>query len=253
MNKILLFNPRSAINKYRIPNSILNIAASVEGKYDWIIVDGNCEADPVQKIASYLDTGEFKYIGFSVMPGPQLRQAIIAAKTIKEKYPYTKMIWGGYFPSNQPDAVLYSQYVDFIINGPGDHAFPALIDALETGAPFEFIKNLIYQNTDGKICKTAKEDLIDQDSLPPLPYDKLNEFYPIPKFLGKTYLGKKTLAYHSSIGCPFTCSFCAVVPIYEARWKAKSAQTVYNDVKYIKDKWGADSIEFHDNNFFVSE
>jgi anaerobic magnesium-protoporphyrin IX monomethyl ester cyclase len=253
MNKILLFNPKSANAKYRIPNSILNIAASVEGKYEWVIVDGNCEADPIKKIESWLNTGEFKYIGFTVMPGPQLKQAIIAAKAIRQKFPYTKMIWGGYFPSNQPDSVLYSGYVDFIINGPGDHAFPRLIDALEQGQPFEFIKNIIYQNTNGQIFKTAKEDLIDQDSLPALPYDKLNEFYPVPKFLGKTYLGEKTLAYHSSIGCPFTCSFCAVVPIYEARWKAKSAQTVYNDVKYIKDKWGADAIEFHDNNFFVSE
>jgi anaerobic magnesium-protoporphyrin IX monomethyl ester cyclase len=253
MNKILLFNPRSANNKYRIPNSILNIAASVDGKYDWVIVDGNCELDPMVKIDSYLSTGEFKYFGFTVMPGPQLRQAIKAAKTIKQKYPDTKMIWGGYFPSNQPNAVLYSGYVDFIINGPGDNAFPALIDALENNEPYEFIRNLIYKATDGKIIKTTKEDLLDQDKLPPLPYDKLNTFYPITKFLGKTYLGEKTMAYHSSIGCPFTCSFCAVVPIYEARWKAKSAQNVYKDVKYIKDKWGADAIEFHDNNFFVSE
>lgn len=238
MNKILLFNPRSANNKYRIPNSILNIAASVDGKYDWVIVDGNCELDPMVKIDSYLHTGEFKYFGFTVMPGPQLKQAITAAKTIKQRYPNTKMIWGGYFPSNQPNAVLYSGYVDFIINGPGDRAFPALIDALEKNEPYEFIRNLIYKATDGKIIKTAKEDLLDQDSLPPLPYDKLNTFYPITKFLGKTYLGEKTMAYHSSIGCPFTCSFCAVVPIYEARWKAKSARNVYKDVKYIKDKWG---------------
>jgi anaerobic magnesium-protoporphyrin IX monomethyl ester cyclase len=253
MSKVLLFNPKSAENKYRIPNSILNIAASIEGKYEWIIVDGNCEADPAQKIEQYLSTGQVKYIGFTVMPGPQLKQAITIAKFVKQKFPHTKMIWGGYFPSNQPNSVLFSGYVDFIINGPGDHAFPQLIDALETGAPFEFIKNLIYQAPDGRITKTIKEDLIDQDSLPTLPYDKLANFYPITKYLGKTYLGKKTMAYHSSIGCPFTCSFCAVVPIYEARWKAKSAQAVYNDVKYIKDKWGADAIEFHDNNFFVSE
>jgi len=253
MNKILLFNPKSANAKYRIPNSILNIAASVDGKYEWVIVDGNCEADPIRKIESYVDTGEFKYFGFTVMPGPQLRQGIIAAKSIKLKYPQTKMIWGGYFPSNHSESVLYSGYVDFIINGPGDHAFPLLIDALEKDQPYEFISNLIYKDRDGKIFKTAKEDLIDQESLAPLPYDKLNEFYPIPKFLGKTYLGDHTLAYHSSIGCPFTCSFCAVVPIYEARWKAKSAKTVYKDVKYIKEKWGADAIEFHDNNFFVSE
>jgi anaerobic magnesium-protoporphyrin IX monomethyl ester cyclase len=35
--------------------------------------------------------------------------------------------------------------------------------------------------------------------------------------------------------------------------EGKSAELVYRDVKYIKDKWGADAIEFHDNNFFVSE
>jgi radical SAM superfamily enzyme YgiQ (UPF0313 family) len=73
------------------------------------------------------------------------------------------------------------------------------------------------------------------------------------KYLGKTYLGNRTLAYHSSMGCPFTCSFCAVVPIFEARWKARTALQVYEDVKYIKENWGADAIEFHDNNFFVSE
>jgi radical SAM superfamily enzyme YgiQ (UPF0313 family) len=245
MNKIVLFNPKSAANKYRIPNSILNIAASIEGIFDWVIVDGNCEHDAVKKIFGYLESGQYKYLGFTVMPGPQLRQAILAAKAIKQRFPDTYMIWGGYFPSNQPEAVLYSGYVDFIINGPGDNAFRNLVDALAHGRPFEFIKNLIY--------KTPKEDLLDQDALAPLPYEKLDNFYPITKYLGKTYLGEKTLAYHSSIGCPFTCSFCAVVPIYEARWKGKSAANMYKDVKYIKDKWGADAIEFHDNNFFVSE
>lgn len=253
MNKIILFNPKSAVAKHRIPNSILNIAASVEGKYDWVVVDGNCETDPLIKIESYLKTGEYRYLGFTVMPGPQLRQSIPFVKAIKENFPFTTMIWGGYFPSSHPKVILDSGYVDFIINGPGDHAFPQLIDALEHNTPYEFIKNLIYK-AGAEIVKTAKEDLMDQDSLPSLPYDKLGEFYSIrDRYLGKTYLGKKTLAYHSSIGCPFTCSFCAVVPIYEARWKAKSAQTVYNDIKYIKDKWGADAVEFHDNNFFVSE
>jgi len=252
MNKILLFNPKSAIAKHRVPNSILNIAASVEGKYPWVIVDGNREEDPLSVILQYLQTGEFKYIGITVMPGPQLKQAIPFSKAIRDRYPDIKIIWGGYFPTNQYKVVLKSGYVDFVINGPGDHCFPKLIHALENNEPYELIKNLIYRSGDN-IIKTIKEDLIEQDELPPLPYDKLAEFYPMDKYLGKTYLGKKTLAYHSSIGCPFTCSFCAVVPTYEARWKAKSAQKVYNDIKYIKDKWGADAIEFHDNNFFVSE
>ena len=55
------------------------------------------------------------------------------------------------------------------------------------------------------------------------------------------------------MGCPFKCSFCAVVPIYNARWRGKSAQHIYNDIKYLKENFGGNAIEFHDNNFFVSE
>jgi anaerobic magnesium-protoporphyrin IX monomethyl ester cyclase len=252
MNGIILVNPRSANAKFRIPNSILNIAASVEGQFPWVVVDGNRELDPLSRIMQYLESGAFKYVGFTVMPGPQLKQAIPFSKAIRDYFPYVKIIWGGYFPTNQFKVVLHSGYVDFVINGPGDHCFPKLINALERNEPFELIKNLIYKS-EGKIFKTQKEDLIEQDGLPDLPYDRLADFYPMEKYMGKTYLGEKTLAYHSSIGCPFTCSFCAVVPTYEARWKAKSAGKVYSDIKYIKEKWGADAIEFHDNNFFVSE
>ncbi len=99
-NKVILFNPRSANSKYRIPNSILQVGASIQGKFEYVLVDGNLEKDPYQKIKSYLDTGEFKYLGMTVMPGPQLSQAIPFAKKAKEEYPNIVNIWGGYFPAN---------------------------------------------------------------------------------------------------------------------------------------------------------
>lgn len=232
--------------------SVLQVAASIDGNYDWVIVDGNRESDPLGRMMEYLNSGSFHHVGFTVMPGPQLRQAIPFAKTIKEKFPQLNMVWGGYFAANQHKAVLESGFVDYVINGPGDYAFPQLLNALENGTSVHNIENLIFMEN-GVIVKTRKAELVDYDQLNPLPYDKLNQLYSIEKYLGKTYLGQKTLAYHSSFGCPFTCSFCAVVPIYEARWKGKSAQGIYKDVKFIKDKWGADAIEFHDNNFFVSE
>jgi radical SAM superfamily enzyme YgiQ (UPF0313 family) len=249
---VLLFNPRAAFVKPRIPNSVLQIAASIDAIHPWAIVDGNIETDPWKKIDEYLSSGNYAYFGCTVMPGPQLKQAIPITKEIREKYPYIKIIWGGYFASNQYKVNLNSGYVDYIVNGPGDNAFPKLIDAIEQKLPVDGIKNLIYKK-DGQIIKTQKEELLDLDKLTGLPYDKLNQLYPLSKYLGKTYLGKKTIAYHSSFGCPFTCSFCAVVPIYNARWKGKSAQGIYTDIKSLKDKHHADAIEFHDNNFFVSE
>lgn len=252
MNHILLFNPRAANSKPRIPNSILSVAASIEGAYEYAIVDGNIEDAPLQKIRNYLKTGKFKYFGVTCMPGPQLKEAIPYTKIIREEFPSLKIIWGGYFASNQYKSVLNSTWVDVVINGPGDKAFPALIKAMERNEDFSQIHNLIFKQGD-EFIKTPKDELYDMDALNPLPYQKLNSFYPLQKYLGKTYLGTKTIAYHSSFGCPFTCSFCAVVPIYNARWKGKSAQGIYSDIKYLKTHFGGNAIEFHDNNFFVSE
>lgn len=249
---MILFNPRSARSKHRIPNSILQVAASIDGIYEYSLVDGNLESTPWKTLEKYLQQGDVFAFGCTAMPGPQLKEAIPFSKKIREQFPNIKIIWGGYFASNQYKSVINSGFVDYIVNGPGDKAFPLLLKALEANTPLSNIENLIYKDESG-IVKTALAPLGDQDALPPLPYEKLNSFYPLKKYLGKTFLGTRTAAYHSSMGCPFTCSFCAVVPLYNARWKGKSASHVYKDIKYLIDHHGADAVEFHDNNFFVSE
>jgi len=252
-NKIILFNPRSANGKHRIPNSILQVGAAIHGKYDYVFVDGNLEQNPWQTIENYLKTGEFKYFGCTVMPGPQLRQAIPFTKKIKENYPDIITVWGGYFASNQYKVALNSGYVDYVINGPGDNTFPELVNALEANENLNLIKNLIYKDATNQIVKTDVEALLDQDTLPKLPYDYLNSFYPVRNYLAKTFMGNTTLSYHSSMGCPFSCSFCAIVPIYNAKWKGMSAVRIYEDVKHFKEKYNIDAVEFHDNNFFTSK
>ena len=249
--KVILFNPRSARAKHRIPNSILQVGASIHGKFEYVFVDGNLEADPWSKIQAHLEKG-FNVFGCTVMPGPQLQQAIPYTLKIREKYPHVLNVWGGYFAANQYSSVLKSNAVDYVINGPGDEAFPKLLAAIEKNESVDSISNLIYKRN-GAIVQTPKAVLPDQDLLPQLPYESLNRFYPVKKYLGKTFLGNHTAAYHSSIGCPFTCSFCAVVPLYNARWKGKSATLIYKDIKYLIEQHGADAVEFHDNNFFVSE
>jgi len=253
VKKVLLFNPRSAEHKWRIPNSVLQVAASIERQFEWVIVDANRETDPWNTIDRYLSTGEFAYFGSTVMPGPQLKQAIPFSRQVRKEYPSVHIIWGGYFPSNQYKVCLESGFVDVVINGPGDKCFPELLTRWEqNNLDWEDIPNLVY-HSEGKMVTTRKDEIYDQDTLPALPFDKLERFYSLEKYFGKTYLGRKTIAYHSSFGCPFTCSFCAVVPIYNARWKGKSAGLIYEDIRYLREKYNADAIEFHDNNFFVSE
>jgi len=252
MNKVLFFNPRAAETKARVPNSILSIAASIEGKYDYAIVDGNLEKNPLSILASYLDSGNYGVFACTVMPGPQLKQAIPFTREIRKRFPLVKIVWGGYFPSNHSQVCINSGYIDYIIYGPGDRAFPMLMDALYADGKYDKIPNLIFKDNN-EIVRTKKDDLYDQDDLPALPYERLGQFYPMRKYIGKSILGTKTFAYHSSVGCPFTCAFCGLVPIYNARWKGRSAEKMYDDIKYVKDKYGFNAVEFYDSNFFVSE
>ena len=252
MNGVVLFNPRSAKWKHRLPNSILQVGASIHGKRDYVFVDGNREDDPWAVIEKHLATGRYRYFGSTVMPGPQLRQAIPFAKRAHEQFPKVTNIWGGYFAANQHKSVLASGFVDFVFDGPADAGFPMLLDALDNGSPLEGIPNLIHKRN-GTVTRNPKAPLADLDALPDFPYDHLDKHYPIAPYLANSYLGTRTIAYHSSFGCPFTCGFCAVVPIYNARWKGMGAERVHRDIVYLKERWGANAIEFHDNNFFVNE
>ena len=126
MNKVLYSIEKSADAKYRIPNSALGIAAwQLEGKFEWAIVDGNLETDFIPKTIRIFPPGSYKYIGFTVIPGPQAKQAIPFAKN-KEQFPRTVLMMGRlFFPSNHYKVILTSGYVDFVINASG-MAFPWL-------------------------------------------------------------------------------------------------------------------------------
>jgi anaerobic magnesium-protoporphyrin IX monomethyl ester cyclase len=253
-NKILLFNPRSGKSKHRLPISILQIAASVSNKYDTVIIDANLESNAYDKIDQYLKTSEFKYFGCTVMPGPQLKQAIPFTQKVKQKYPEIITIWGGYFPSNHYEVVMKSSIVDYIIYGQGDIAFPRLIDCLEKGNIHERknIENLIFLDERREIVKNSAHCITDLDSLPNLPYDLLSKYYPLQQYIAKTFMGSRTYSYHSSFGCPYRCSFCGVVNMFDSKWKAKSAKKMFEEIMFFKSKYDIDAIEFHDNNFFAS-
>src|SRR6478735_7255107 len=115
MKKVILFNPRSARAKHRIPNSILQVGASIHGKFEYVLVDGNLEKDPWITIKNYLATGKYRFFCSTVMPGPQLKQAIPFSKQIRQQFSEVTIIWGGYFASNQCTSVINSGYVDYVV------------------------------------------------------------------------------------------------------------------------------------------
>ena len=73
-------------------------------------------------------------------------------------------------------------------------AVKGIFPLLEQNSDPSSVKNLIYKKNN-EFIRTLKANLFDQDCLPPIPYDRLDSFYPIKNYLGKTFLGTKTVAF----------------------------------------------------------
>ena len=245
---IVLVNPRSAKWKHRLPMSILSLAAVLEGSYSYELVDGNFETDLEAALTQTIRRTNAKYLGITVMPGPQLLQAIPLTQQLKQSFPQLTVIWGGYFPSLHAATVLRSGFVDFVIRGQGELSFRELIDAREQGEPVDRIQGLSFIRN-GEVIQNPKRPVTDPNTLPPMPYHRVE----MRRYIGKTYLGTKTMTYHSSFGCPFLCGFCAVAAIYNARWVGKKSAAVIDDLLWFKEQHGVNAVEFVDNNFFVAE
>jgi radical SAM superfamily enzyme YgiQ (UPF0313 family) len=238
---ILLFNPRSARWKHRLPLSLLSLGAALEGNYDYEIVDGNFETNAAQMLSRIIRDKDIRYFGVTVMPGPQLVEAITITRELKARFPELVVVWGGYFPSLHAGIVLNSGFVDYVIRGPGEIAFLELIGKLELGQP------------PGLAGKTGghRPPLQRDGGAAPLrlPYHRVD----VRRYIGKTCLGTRTVSYHSSFGCPFLCGFCAVAAIYKGRWSGKPAGEVVKEILWFRDEHGVNAVEFIDNNFFVAE
>ena len=250
---IILLNPQSAKYVFRVPNTILTLGAFLEGKYDYELLDENLDRNIIGTISKLIKEKQVKYLGMTVMPALQLQRAVAISKKIKSLFPSINIIWGGYFASLHPNTILKSDYVDYVFKGHSELSFVDFIDSME-GKPgakkLSEIDGLSYREN-GKIVHNKKAEVVDPDIIPTLPYHKM----PIDKYLriGRSYLGNRTMGYHSSVGCPFLCGFCAVAGVYKGKWLGRSAELVANDIRFLKENYNIGAVEFHDNNFFVSE
>ena len=246
---IILYNPWSTPSpKKPLPMSLLAVASFLEGECEYEIVDGNLLSDPVAHIIELSRTRKLSAVAFTVMPGPQLNHAVPDAKRIKSALPGVPIIWGGYFPSQHADVILKEPYVDFCVHSQGEQTFRELVRVLQTGGDLSSVFGLSYRS-DGVIHHNPHRPLIPLDELPAWPYHKL----PMERYFHKHYLGNRVGTHHSSYGCPFACNFCAVVGMVNRRWLPQSPQQIEQVLRFQHDTYGADAIQFHDMDFFVSE
>lgn len=247
---ILLFHPRSTKpHNCRLPLAVLSLAAVLEGREEYTIVDGNIEERPIEVLRNLIDAFEVELLGVSVMPGPQMVAAMEASREIRRLHPHVKIVWGGYFPSLYPDATLNAKYVDYAVRGQGEDTLLELIDGLRGHRSFDSIAGLSWKDEFGLHHNNRDRAMKGPDGFPWAPFHRL----PVRRYLRPSFFGKRTAVHQASIGCPFNCSFCGVHAAYGKAEKMESPQRTAAILRHLVEEYGADSVQFYDMNFFLRE
>jgi radical SAM superfamily enzyme YgiQ (UPF0313 family) len=247
---ILLFHPRSTKPRNcRLPLAVLALAAVLEGREDYEIVDGNVEEKPVEALLRLIDAHAVELLGVSAMPGPQMVAAMEASREVRRLRPAVRIVWGGYFSSLYPDAALNAKYVDFVVRGQGEDTLLELIDALRGKRTLDTIRGLSWKDAFGLHRSNPERPLRGPDSFPWSPFHRI----PVERYLRPSFFGKRTAVHHASIGCPFNCSFCGVHAAYGREEKMESPERTVAILRHLVDRYGADSVQFYDMNFFLRE
>src|SRR5439155_3059556 len=124
------------------------LGALLEGRHEYTIVDGNLDPRPIDTLDRLVREGA-DMLGVTVMPGPQLTDAVPLCRELKNRHPGLTIIWGGYFPTQHYDVCLKSGVVDYVVRGHGEVVFQSLVDRLASGENPTDLAGLAYRQAAG--------------------------------------------------------------------------------------------------------
>jgi radical SAM superfamily enzyme YgiQ (UPF0313 family) len=249
--RVLLINPTIMGKRHaRFPLAVLSLRTALEGHHDATILDGNIDPDFVATALRAVREG-VDAVGVTVMGGPQLTSAIAVSRAIRAHAPQVPIIWGGAFPTVCPEATLGSAYVDYAVRGQGEETLAELLDADAVGdaEALRAIRGLSWRR-DGEAVHNRERSFSAASLGRPLLYEALDN----PRqYLPRTYLGERTAGYQAGLGCRFRCTFCGVATMFRGRMALPSEARLEQDLRFLRERLGADAIQFYDHNFFDRE
>ncbi|HEY8548745.1 MAG TPA: radical SAM protein [Vicinamibacterales bacterium] len=264
--RLLLINPQVCKpHNARLPLSLLTLAAALEGRHRYRIVDANLDRQPVTTASRVIAREGVDAIGITVMPGPQLVDAVAISATLRAAHPAIPIIWGGYFPTLYPNVAINAAYVDLVVRGEGEETLLELLDRLDDiwpsrklvdgrlqdGNPrvLADVRGLTWRR-DGSVVHNPPRRPRRDGAWPMLPYEALGDLTPYHR---GTFLSPRTSVHQAATGCRYHCRFCGVASMYGGATALQDPGRLRQHLLTLRDRYGVSSMMYYDNNFFDSE
>lgn len=158
----------------------------------------------------------------------------------------------GLHPSALPKRTLDEETAPMVCQGEG---FYTLLDLL-SGVVLKDIKGLWYRQSN-EISSNPRAELVNPDDLPTPAWDLL----PMDKYRAHNWHSwsnenqrKPYGVIYTSLGCPFSCSFCCINAIFGAhKIRFRDPQLVIDDIDYLVRHYGVKNIKIIDEMFALNE
>lgn len=217
--KVLLINPPrfneligknpAIVEKHRgfnPPLGVLSLAGYLEtnSAHEVEVIDAQPPGWSYGELKTELAKRSFDVCGITAMTFT-LIDVVLTCRAVREVAPRAKIVLGGPHVHLFPDETIRLPEVDFLMQGEGEIAFKALLDALAEPALWAEVPGLVYQDGAGKTVNNgiapSTEDL---DSLG-FPARHLLDVSMYTSLLGRD---NTITTMFTSRGCPFRCTFC---------------------------------------------
>lgn len=257
--KILLINPSAYNDTGRCksaspPLSLLYLAGYLEknGYPDTKVIDTDIEKLSWQDIGDLFlkEKPDIVGIGGTTIVLPAI---IKTAQIAKEALSDCLVVAGGFGPSSEPEKVLRTQVVDFVVIGEGEETLLELVKVWEDrqSESFNNINGIAFINQSGEFVITKKRAYIkDLDSLPLPAFHLLTtEFskYPGQPLRGAmSNMEKPIITILASRGCPHRCVFCS---LGSKMYRPRSPKKIVDQIELYKNKFGVKSVAIYDDEF----
>jgi len=229
-----------------LPMGILSVGSELKRNgFDVELI--NITEKEITQTADYIINQKPLCVGLSVMTGIQTQHSAELSQKIKTKN-NLPIIWGGVHPSLLPKECLKEDYIDYVVISEGEISALKLIKKIAEKNEPQNILGVGYKiNNQIKINNPRSfiENLDDYE----LDFSLIN----LEDYIFSLGPCKRVIAYKTSRGCPFNCSFCYNYIFNKNKWRSWSVKSVISNIEFIKDKYKIDGIKFYDDNFFVDK
>jgi len=204
----------------------------------------NCgSSDFLAFIIHHLESLSFDILGLGTKCN-SYPLTIRIAREIKKRHPNVKIILGGPQASVVDIPTMKSfPFIDFVVRGEGEDTFPNLLKALSSTASspeLEEIPGITFRRGTEIVRNPDASPILDLDSLPLPAY-----------YLDPSINDYKNISLEVGRGCPFNCTFCSTSGFFSRKFRLKSPQKIVEQMMFIKQKYGVNSITFVHDNFAV--